>query len=86
MVIRAESNGSIWLLDDDRGVYMRMPKSEGPRDPYPDQSPTLDDLRWIPMNGWEVRDSWLRIYSPTGTGLAKAPIDEVEAARLLALR
>lgn len=28
---RVESVGSIWLMDEDNGRYIRLPKSEGPR-------------------------------------------------------
>lgn len=62
-MIRVESVGSIWLFDEDLKRYMRMPKTEAPRErkPYYDQHESLDDLVWHEYARYLVRDGWLRI-------------------------
>lgn len=58
---RVESEGSLWLLDDEQGRYCRMPKQEGPRWSPPEKdwggetAGPLQDLKWHPMSGWEIR-------------------------------
>lgn len=62
-VRRVESKGSIWLLDDGLGRYMRMPKTERPRDPaeYGDaRAGALQDLVWHPMLRWFITDATMR--------------------------
>lgn len=66
-VTRVESDGSIWLLDDDRAVYLRMPKTEKPRDPGPNGDDwggpgagVLQDLRWLPMLSWRITELFNR--------------------------
>lgn len=59
-VTRVESKGSIWLLDDDRMVYLRMPKTEKPRESPPGDdwggagAGPLQDLKWHPMVRWNI--------------------------------
>lgn len=57
--VRIESVGSIWFLDEAGGEYLRLPKTEGPRESPegedwggPDAG-GLEDLKWHPMFGWE---------------------------------
>lgn len=56
--VTVETMGSVWLIDEDAGVYLRMPKREGPRENGwgdADQG-DLADLTWHPFNEWEIRD------------------------------
>lgn len=55
---RVESIGSIWMIDDQAKVYVRMPKYEGPRPNgwgEPDQG-LLADLVRHPFIDWHVED------------------------------
>lgn len=79
-VIRIESSGSFWMIDEDRMVYMRMPKTEGPRDKMLfEGSPWLDDLVWHPFTSWNFTPRWdgdgqnLRIMPPGAINGIVAP-------------
>jgi len=81
--IRIESNGSFWLIYEDRGVYMRMPKQEGPRTDAPDhrRDPLhpLCDMVWHPMVDWwlEHDGNALRIRYEEGRSALFAPRDAI---------
>lgn len=65
---RVETKGSVWLLDDDARRYARMPKHEGPRLSPPDadwggaDAGPLEDLKWHPMDAWEIRENPIIAY------------------------
>lgn len=74
-MLRIESVGSIWLIDEDLKRYMRMPKTEKPREPKPyyDQHESLDDLVWHSYSRWFTGNGWLRIVLSDGDAIA-APL------------
>lgn len=53
-MIRVETEGSFWTIDEERMVYMRMPKEEAPRD-NSGRAEQLEDLRWHPFTSWRIR-------------------------------
>jgi hypothetical protein len=80
-VQRIESKGSVWLIDEDKMVYLRMPKTEGPREmlPWYSSSPALEDLKWLPYREWKFEENLagqtvLRIFPPGSLGGIKAPM------------
>ena len=71
MIRHIESTESIWLIDGERHVYLRMPKNEQPRlvDPDTEPEPCLADLRWLPYTSWDMNLDradrlWLNITIP----------------------
>lgn len=69
-MIRVETKGSMWIIDDDLGRYMRMPKEEQPRPDHWSQG-ALEDLTWHDMKSWRlvhdltgVASGWR--FSPNG--------------------
>ena len=53
-----ETNGSVWWLDDGDMTYMRLPKSEMPRERAEwsdERAGVLQDAVWHPMTGWRIR-------------------------------
>lgn len=71
--VRVESDGSVWLINEQTLEYLRMPKQEIPR--RADHSTgVLKDLVWHPFEKWEIdqRSGRLRITTteqkPDGTG------------------
>ena len=74
-----ETMGSVWLLDEDNCVYLRMPKHEGPRSNgwgAADQG-DLADLVWHPFESWEIADRFgqpiLMIHTDSPGGGVVAP-------------
>lgn len=53
---RVVTDGSVWLLDEPAGRYMRMPRTEQPRPNGWGSAAAgpLQDLVWHPMTGWAV--------------------------------
>jgi hypothetical protein len=69
-VIKIESKGSIWTIDEDLKKYMRMPKHEQPREKpqWGDhRAGALQDFVWHEYEKWEiVQDKWLLIHHANG--------------------
>ena len=86
-VIRVESEASIWMIDEARSVYMRMPKTEAGRESWFQRGPghVLADLEWLPMTGWYMarRRSQPRLFIqvPVEGRVVSAPISEDEFAK-----
>lgn len=56
-LVRIESEGSIWYLDEEHHTYRRTPRREGPREePYlsTSQGTPLEDLTEHPYRSWEL--------------------------------
>lgn len=60
---RIETKGSFVFLDEDAMEYMRLPKSEGPRQSPPGEDwggpnadPGLQDMVWHSFTKWEIRN------------------------------
>lgn len=77
---RVVTDGSVWLLDEPAGRYLRMPRDEQPR-PHGWGDATagpLQDITWHPMARWEVRDlrgvPHLLIHQADSDGAARAAI------------
>lgn len=47
-MVRIESQGSVWLFDEDAMTYLRLPKREAPRDTYG----VLEDGVPLPYLSW----------------------------------
>lgn len=83
--------GSVFLLDEDRGCYCRMPKHEGPRLSPPGEdwggegAGILEDLRWHPMERWEIVEKPLYTYKPTWDLEGEISIEQIPAGTQLLL-
>lgn len=53
-MIRVETADSVWLFDEGRLVYMRMPRTECPRSWIGPRRETLTDLVWHPYERWLI--------------------------------
>lgn len=67
-MIKIESRGSFWLIDEEAKKYLRMPKTESPREPGwwidPQPGDMLYDLEWHEYDRWEmVTDPEFTIWS-----------------------
>jgi hypothetical protein len=71
-MIRVESRGSIWLIDQDLGRYMRLPKHEIPRDPEWSLG-WLSDLEWHPFESWWITTESFGAKDDNGTLFLYAP-------------
>jgi hypothetical protein len=88
-VIRVESTGSYWDVDDVLMRYRRWPKGEGPRiNPnHAPKSTHLEDGVWHEMDAWYVdrNEPYLCLrYTGAVVGI-QAPLEEDEWKRLLAV-
>lgn len=97
--MQVETFGSIVMLDESEMMYLRVPKTEGPRLPGPhgedwggpNASPGLRDLVWHPYLSWHLRPGYfwpdrLVIAIPEPEGFCTSfPIADDEYARLLDL-
>lgn len=75
---RVETQGSIWLLDDDQHRYLRMPKTEEPREAGWWDDPAgsaLEDLTWHPMNSWRISEAPVVLRDPSGVARQHRPSD-----------
>jgi hypothetical protein len=87
---RIESYGSVWLIDEDELVYLRLPKVEGPRPPGPNGEDwggpgagPLEDLHWLPFESWQVHGGSMRLFIHLGDGRnVSAPLGFREYDRL----
>jgi hypothetical protein len=65
-VIRVETRGSFWLIDQDLHRYLRMPKHEVPRDPEWSLG-WLKDLKWHDFENWWITTESFEATDEHGT-------------------
>lgn len=57
-MIKIESKGSFWLIDEEAKKFVRMPKTEQQREPgwwrEPEPGDLLYDLEWHDYHRWEM--------------------------------
>jgi hypothetical protein len=76
-MIRVESIGSIWWIDEENMKYSRTPKVERPRDfPANGDGTPLKDLKWFPFTHWVLlpvakKNFWERKYSRKVVGVVQ---------------
>jgi hypothetical protein len=68
--VTVESLGSVWLIDETRECYLRMPKAEMKRLPgnwaEPEPGDALYDLEWHPMERWWISEVPVPVMTATG--------------------
>lgn len=73
-IIRIESEGSFWFIDEVLMRYQRMPKYEAPRE-NPEwggpEAGVLQDAVWLPYHSWRYQPD--AVYVPTLTMLMHGP-------------
>lgn len=76
-VTRIVSLGSYWWFDETNHEYLRLPKSERPRE-RPEWSDgragALQDAVWHPYHSYTVRRGRLWILDEQGQAIASAPM------------
>jgi len=65
-VIRVESRGSYWFIDQGQHRYLRMPKEEAPRDPAWCLG-RLEDLVWHDYEDWWIAEESFGAQDDQGT-------------------
>ena len=62
--VKVESRGSLWWFDDMAGEYLRLPKTEKPRErsEWSDgRAGILQDGVWLPMVRWWIDEALLAL-------------------------
>lgn len=71
-MIKVETRGSLWLIDQDLGRYLRTPKQEVPRDPEWSLG-WLKDLEWHDFETWYISSESFGAEDVHGTLYLYAP-------------
>lgn len=64
-IVKIESRGSYWWINEDERVHMRLPKTEAPREREEwgnALAGKLQDAVWHEYESWELVDRSLRIH------------------------
>lgn len=65
-MIKIETSGSYWFIDEDTKRYMRTPKEEKPRQ-WASEGTVLQDLVWHDFDSWEIRSEPFALEDSIGT-------------------